>query len=113
MQTLFWVLGGQVIFAVIVIVVLKKLLEKELMHAALEKFETCKLSEASQVITITSASAISEDLKGYFQTIQKRRMPQAILNFEQNASLKGGVMISAGDMVLDFSLSNRLEHFWS
>jgi len=113
MQTLLWVLLGQIIFAVIVIVVLKKLLEKELIHAALEKFETSKVTEEIKVITITSASVINDELKGYFQTIQKRRMPQAVLNFELNPSLKGGVVITEGDVVLDFSLSNRLENFWS
>jgi len=112
-MTLFMVLLGQIVFAIIVIVVLKKLLEKELYLAAVEKFETCKVTEGTKEITIRSASVINDEFKSYFEIIQKRRMPQVSLNFEIDGALKGGVVIVIGDQVFDFSLANRLEHFWS
>ena len=113
MGTLLMVLLGQCVFAVVVILVLKKLLDRELMNAALEKFEACQSSLTIKEISVFSASAINEDFKGHLESIRKRKMPSAHLNFQQNAELRGGVVIAAGDALLDFSLASRLQNFWS
>ncbi|MBF0571346.1 MAG: F0F1 ATP synthase subunit delta [Candidatus Omnitrophica bacterium] len=113
MFTLFMVFFGQCVFAVIVIFVLKKLLDKELMSVALEKFESCKISSDIKEINVYSASAISNEVKNHFESVRQRKMPQANLNFRENADLKGGLVIVAGDLLLDFSLFSRLQNFWA
>jgi len=104
---------GQCVFAGIVILVLKKSLEKELIKAALEEFESCKISSEIKEIAVYSAAGINDEFKIHFEAIRKRKFSQANFNFKENAALKGGVVIAIGDLLLDFSLTSRLEHFWS
>ena len=113
MLTLLMVLLGQCVLAVVVIFVLMKLLHKELMQAALEKFESCKVSSDVKEISIYSASEISAEFKNHLELIRQRKFNQANLNFLLNADLKGGIVIAMGDLLLDFSLSSRLQNFWS
>ena len=96
-----------------VIFVLKRLLDKELMKAALEKFESCKTSPDINEIVVRSASSINDEFKDHLESIRKRKFAQANLNFQEDAELKGGVVIAIGDLLLDFSLASRLQHFWS
>jgi len=113
MNTLLWVILGQCVFVVAVVFVLKGLLDKELLRAALEKFESCKVPEEIKEITVLSAKNISDEYKSHLESVRKRKMPQASLKYMENADLKGGVVIAAGDLFLDFSLSSRLQNFWS
>lgn len=103
----------QCVFALVVIFVLKRLLDKELMRAALEKFESCKTSPEIKEIAVRSASMINDEFKVYLESIRKRKFTQAKLSFQEDAALKGGVVIAVGDQLLDFSLSSRLQHIWS
>ena len=43
----------------------------------------------------------------------KDRFVDGKIAFEQLRDLKGGLIIKVDDEVLDFSLSSRLENFWS
>jgi F0F1-type ATP synthase delta subunit len=104
---------GQCVFAAAVIFVLKRLLDKELMTAALEKFESCKASSDIKEITVLSASKVNHEFQHRFESIRKRKFLEAKLNFRENPELKGGVVIALGDLFLDFSFQSRLEHFWS
>jgi len=113
MTTLLMMILGQCVFAFIVIFILKKLLDKELMSAALEQFESCKISPDVKEIAVYSATSVSDEFKSYLESVRRRKMPQANLNFKENAELKGGIVIAVGDLLLDFSLSSRLQHFWS
>ena len=113
MLTLLIVFLGQCVFAVVVIFVLKKLLDKELTGAALEKFESCKQSPDIKEIIVRSASSLDDEFKRRLESVRQRKFSQANLNFQQDAALKGGVVIVVGDLFLDFSLSNRLQNFWS
>jgi F0F1-type ATP synthase delta subunit len=113
MYTLLILLSGQCVFAIIVIFVLKKLLDRELMRVALEEFESCKVSSDTKEIAVCSASRINDEFKNHFESIRQRKMPQAKLNFQEDVAIKGGVVIAVGDDLLDFSLSSRLQHFWS
>ena len=56
---------------------------------------------------------LNDEFKSYLESIRKRKFVQANLDFKENADLKGGVVIALGDLLLDFSLSSRLQHFWS
>ena len=73
-------------------------------EAALEKFESCKSSPDIKEIVVRSASSVSDEFKNYFESIRQRKLSQANLNFQEDAALKGGVVIAVGDLLLDFSL---------
>ena len=111
MSILLMVLLGQFVFAVIVIFVLKSLLDKELMMAAIEHFESCKSSPELKEITIRTASNVSDEFKSQLESVKQRKFVQSNLIFQEDASLKGGVIITVGDIQLDFSLLSRLKHF--
>ena len=113
MFTLLLVFLGQCVFALVVIFILKKLLDKELMRAALESFDSCKTSSDIREITVRWATPISDEFKSHLEYIRKHKFAQANLNFQEDSTLKGGVIIVLGDCHLDFSLSNRLQNFWS
>ena len=113
MQALLLILLGQIVFAVLVVLVLKKLLDRELMNAALEKLESCKIPTEINEIAVYSASGVSDEFKRHLEAVRRQKFAQAQFNFRENAELKGGVVIAAGELLLDFSLSSRLENFWS
>lgn len=113
MLILSYIILGQCVFAGVVIFVLKKLLDKELMRAALEKFESCKTSSDIKEIAVRSASNVNDEFKSHLESIRQRKFTEAHLNFQEDPTLKGGVVIAVGDLLLDFSLSSRLQNFWS
>ena len=104
---------GQCVFALIVVFVLKKMLDKELMRAALEKFESCKASLEIKEIDIYLATAMNEEFMSHLEVIRKNKFAQARVNVQRNPDLKGGIVIKLGDLLLDFSLASRLQNFWS
>jgi len=113
MTTILFLFLGQCVFAGVVIFVLKGLLDKELIRAAIEKFESCKISPDIKEIAIFSASTISDEFKYNLESIRKRKFADVNLKFQENTELKGGVVIALGEELLDFSLASRLENFWS
>jgi F0F1-type ATP synthase delta subunit len=104
---------GQCVFVAVVVFVLKRLLDKELMMAALEKFESCKVSSDIKEITVLSASRINDEFRHRLESIRKRKFAGAKLDFRENLELKGGIVIAMGDVLLDFSVQSRLQNFWS
>lgn len=104
---------GQCVIAAIVIIVLKKLLDRELMNAALEKFESCKASADIKEITVLSSSRIKDEVQGRLESIRKRKFVQAKLIYRVEPQVKGGIVIALEDILLDFSLSSRLQNFWT
>ena len=102
----------QVVIAAIVIFVLKHLLEKELNAAALEKLHTLNLS-AGQEVTVTSAGVLREKLKVQLQALLCRKSPDVKVIFQQDQDIRGGMIIELPGETLDFSIANRLKHFWS
>ncbi len=113
MTTLLLLLLGQCVFAGVVVFVLKGALDRELIRAALEEFESKKISSDITEITVRSASGIGEEFKNHLESIRQRKCAQATFNFQEDARLKGGIIITLGDNLLDFSLLSRLQHFWS
>jgi len=105
MVTILLLFVVQCVFTVVVIFVLKKIWDRELIRAALEKLETCNASPEAKEIDVRSASKISEEFKDHIESIRRRKFVQANLNIQQDPSLKGGIVITVGDLSLDFSLS--------
>ncbi len=102
----------QLIIAVTVVLVLRKLLEKELIEAALERLEYFKPVQGGECI-VRFASQLDVQVENRFKSWCSRKCAGSSLCFEQDGALKGGVMIIFGNETLDFSLANRLKNFWS
>ena len=102
----------QVLVAGIVIFILKRLLDKELIEAALEKLQGLHAPEnVGDIIVRLGRSDFQA--QGRFEELTRRRFPRAKLSVEEDAALKGGVIITIGDQTLDFSVASRLKGFWS
>lgn len=103
----------QLMVAGVVVVVLKHLLNKELIEAALEKLEFFKPAQGSSLIMVSLGRAMDDELGARFESLRRRRFAEFKIEFKQDKSLKGGVIVIIGNDVLDFSLNTRLKNFWS
>ncbi len=112
MIQLFLLMIVQLVIVVIVILVLKRLLDRELKKAALEKLQTLKIN-GEKIITVYYTGQLSHNVKEELLGIVKNKNKESKLVFEQNQILKGGLVIVVDEQMLDFSVSNRLENFWS
>ena len=103
----------QTVIAGAVIFVLKRLLDRELIEAALEKAQAVALTPLPEAIVVTSAGTLNVQASQRFQSIFKRKAPDVNIVFEQDPALQGGVVIAWGREHLDFSIASRLKNFWS
>jgi len=103
----------QLMVACAVIFILKRVLDRELEKSAIEKLASFKFSGKVDKIMIYYASALSLRTKEQITSLIKQRFTCGEIVFEQLRTLKGGLMIKIADEVFDFSLSSRLESFWS
>jgi F0F1-type ATP synthase delta subunit len=103
----------QVTIGVVVVFVLKNLLDGELEKAAIEKFSSLKANPEVRVVNVYSFRPLSVNIEQELKGLAKHKFTDSEIIFEQNKVLKGGVVIKTSNEVLDFSLSSRLENFWS
>ncbi len=103
----------QFLIAAVVVFVLKNLLDKELKQAAIEKFMALRIDGSIEDIKIYHVGLLSAPVKQQLLNEVKRKFENNKVIFEENSILKGGLVIVIGEQVLDFSLTNRLENFWS
>jgi F0F1-type ATP synthase delta subunit len=103
----------QLAIAGIVIFFLKRVLNRELEKVAVEKLVSIKPSESVDLVTVYYAYSLPSVIEQEIRTLIKNKFTEAKIIFEQLRPLKGGLMIKIKDEILDFSLSSRLENFWS
>lgn len=103
----------QVVVAGIVIFVLTAKLKKELIEAATENLNNNLSANVSGDIVVISADPLEGEMRARIESIVKRKAPTAALRFDVDKSLKSGVIIHIGQIILDFSLANRLKKLTS
>jgi F0F1-type ATP synthase delta subunit len=103
----------QVVIAGVVIFVLKHLLNPELEKVAIEKLASLKPSIDVKVINVYHFRRLPVNIQKELRELAKNKFTNSEIIFEQSNILKGGVVIKIDSEVLDFSLSSRLENFWS
>ena len=103
----------QVIVACIVIYVLGRKLDRELIEAAVEKLSVIKGSEAPGVVIVISCVPLQDQWRQAIEGLIKRKFTAAEVIFKQEVSVKGGVVIEMIGQTLDFSVANRLKNFWT
>ena len=112
MAAFFFIFCVQALVAAVVIFILKQLLDKELIEAALEKFQGLDTGKDTADIRVRLGK-MDARARERFEDLARRRFPRARLTVEQDEGLKGGVIITVGSEQLDFSVANRLKGFWS
>ncbi len=103
----------QLAIAGTVIFVLKRLLDRELAKAAIEKLASLKAAEAVEHVIVYYASPLPSSVEAEIKVLANRKFTNGKIVFERLQSLRGGVIIKVADEILDFSLSSRLENLWS
>ena len=112
---IFVVIGMQAFLALIVMFVLKKYLDRELIDVALERFETLKyqgdLAQLKEILVV-SHRPLNEFVQARIKAVADKRFKGVALNLSTDTALKGGVMIVVGAVVIDNSTRQRLDALW-
>ena len=103
----------QLTIALVIIFVLKRLLDRELEKAAIEKLMSLKANADVKVVNIYHAKPLTLNVEEEFKSLVKNKFVGSEIVFERISNLRGGLIIKAADEVLDFSVSSRLENLWS
>jgi F0F1-type ATP synthase delta subunit len=112
---IFLILGLQVVLALIVIAVLKKLLDRELVESALEQFEVFKYQgDLSRIkkIAVVGHKEIRPEIQTRFKNIAARRFKDIPIDFSTDMTLKGGVKVLMAEAQIDCTLSDRLQRLF-
>ncbi len=103
----------QVIFAIIIVVILKKALDKMLIESAIKKLKVLRWEGTEKIpakVTVISHHPLKE---GDIQNIQKalyRKFHKTIPVLKEiQKSIKGGVIIRINGLNIDHSLASRLK----
>ncbi|MBF0490915.1 MAG: F0F1 ATP synthase subunit delta [Candidatus Omnitrophica bacterium] len=113
MMILMMIIVLQLFVAGIVIFILKRLLDRELEKEAFEKLMSLKTDSAVDLITVYYAQTLSVKVQQEFTAVVKNKFVNGKIVWENLGHLKGGLIIKVNEEVFDFSLSSRLENFWS
>ncbi len=103
----------QIVIVAVVVVVLKRLLDKELIDAALERMIHAGIPEGVSTVVVKSSGTLNDVVKARVGQALRSRSSTVEIIFQQDASIKGGLIVEMGTQVLDFSIANRLKNFWS
>ncbi len=103
----------QCVIAVVVIAVLKHLLDRELVEAALEKLQAAALAGVSGTLKVRSSGDIQENIKTRVQSLVRRKAPEMKIEYVHDPSLKGGLFIEWSGGSIDCGLAGRVKNIWS
>jgi len=103
----------QVIAIVIVVYVLKRLLDRELLSTTLEQalgFQPSEEAWKTDKISVISAGKLPADFQAKLVAVFREKCPRAEVEFLENPALKGGVVVEIAGEVWDHSLTTRLKY---
>jgi F0F1-type ATP synthase delta subunit len=113
---IFLLFALQIVVALIVSLVLKKLLDRELIESALEQFEVLKYQGDSaliKTISVVGHKDLAAELQTRFKSVAARRFKGVAVSFSADRELKGGVKITLNDAVIDCTLRDRLQKLFA
>lgn len=105
----------QIVLALIVVVILKRLLGKELTQVALERFEALKFQgDITQLkeIVVVSHALLDGLVEARIKAVVVKKFKGIPLNLTTDNTLKGGIRIIVGATVIDCSAKSRLDVLW-
>jgi len=107
-KLIFW----QIVVASIVLFILWLILQKNLVHAALVQFDYWDgkpRDPALAEIVVTSHQELKETLKAKIIKLTQRKFGEKMaVVFRVDRKIMGGLVIRAGEKVIDFALKERL-----
>ena len=103
----------QIGIALGVVFVLKFYLNRELEKAAIEKVMSLKASEDVKVINVSYGKNLPLNVEEELRALFNSKFVNCKIVFDHHPDLNGGLIIKIEEETLDFSLSSRLENFWS
>lgn len=96
----------------VIVMVLWRFLEKELLAEALRTLNTRTAGKNVKEIVIVSARDLASPDKNRLQQLLARLFPEAATTLAVDRALKAGLIIKVGNDVLDYCLLTRLKHLW-
>lgn len=104
----------QAIVAVVVLVVLWFLLEKELVLLAIERLSAVDPGEDrdEREATVLAARKIPRDLEVRLRAAIKEKFPMAGVTIVISREIVGGVVIQVGKVLVDSSLMSKVRSIW-
>jgi F0F1-type ATP synthase delta subunit len=102
----------QIVTCLVIIFVLGALLKRELIKSALQAIEQIEPRHGILEVTVVTAVALnsSDDVR-LRSAIAEKFHPETV-NISLDAALKGGMVIKAGGLLLDYSLLTRIKHLF-
>ena len=102
----------QLVVAAIVIFVLKKILDHQLVELALKKFGNCQLNAEDQKlngIIVLATSVLKPAIQTRLNQIVEKKFKRPMQLFvKEDKTLRGGIVIKLNSVVIDYSLTGRL-----
>ena len=102
----------QLAVAAVVVFVLKKMLDHQLVEIAVKKFEACKLGAEDQklngIIVLATAPLKPSVQERLSQSAEKKFNRQMQLFVKKDKTLRGGIVIKLHSIVIDYSVTGRL-----
>lgn len=105
----------QALVAVAAVYVLKRLLEKDLVRAALEQvgvFDPSDEARRAERIVVLFAGDVPTTNRAVLAQLLKEKCPRADIDFLEDPALMGGLVIEIAGKVMDYSLANRLKYLF-
>ena len=104
-------LCSQVVVVIVIVFVLKKVLNGNLVDLAITQLESGQVvadSPTTNIVIITHQSISASHRERILKAISKRIPGAGVPEFRVDGKLLGGMIIKAGTQVVDYSLVDRL-----
>ena len=111
-MVLIMIVLAQVFVAAVIVVVLWALLKRELLTAALQALLQASPQGDIEEVSVVTAALLSSADEQKLRVVLEGRFAAASVNFIVNPEIRGGLLIQAGDLVLDYCLLTRIKHFF-
>ena len=113
---IFIIFALQLAIAGIIFFVLRKILDRELVELALERFDRYKpedeLKSVKEIYVITY-KPLSQLVNTRLSQLVNKKFQQARLVLKEEKRIKGGMVVQIGSYTIDMSLLSRLKNIWS
>ena len=102
----------QIIVAIVILFVLWEMFKRELVKAALQAIEEGEPQGSIMDVSVVTAAALSPVDDSRLRAGLHKKFPSACVDVRVNADIRGGLVIKAGDLLMDHSLLTRIKHLF-
>ncbi len=99
----------QLVAVAVILFVLWKMLRRELVEAALQALEAAAPRSDVAEVSAVSAAALSSVDEARLMALLKQKFPSAAIGLAVNAQIRSGLVIKAGELLLDYSFLTRMK----